>query len=139
MDKWHFNHLDSLEVKTSFTNELFMEDFAYMTPKLLIIYAFINNFCFERGIEFRVTSLVRSPEYDKVLGATSKTHQDGRALDFSIIPFSYAQVQELIDEVNTRFKDIGAISASTGKSRPINVHKNHDSVFGSHAHVQVRP
>lgn len=137
MDRWHHDHLDTMERKVNFSTELFLEDFAYMSPKLLLIFAFISHWCDERNIDFVVTSMIRSPKYDAQLKAKSSTHSDGRAFDMSIRPFTYEEIQQLVEDVNKNFDHIGAISARDGKSRPIVVHKNHDG-FGSHAHVQVR-
>lgn len=137
MDIWHLDHLDKLDIKCEFAPELFLEDFAFMSPKLMLMWAFINNWCADRNLDFRVTSMIRSPEYDKQLGAASTTHQEGRAFDMSLRGFSYQDVQDLIDVVAKNFSNIGAISRSSGTSRPIVVHKNHDGA-GTHAHLQVR-
>ena len=129
-------------------------DLNYMHPNLLMLFAYINAFCLENGISFNVTSIYRSEEKDKQLKAVSKTHQQGRAFDFSIRSehgWTYEKIQNLVDTLNelvntedlesgfaNPFYGIGALSARDLSQRVIVVHNNHDGP-GSHAHVQCKP
>lgn len=129
-------------------------DLNYMHPNLLMLLSVINAFCLENEIRFELTSIYRTAEKDSQLKAVSKTHQQGRAFDFSVKNehgWSYEKIQFLVDMLNelvetehlengapNPFHEIGAISGSDLKQRVIVVHKNHDG-GGIHAHVQVRP
>lgn len=113
-------------------------DLLYIHPHLMLILGFVNVFCYEQEIKFEITSIIRTVEEDKKLGATSSTHSTGRAFDFSIKEshgWTYEKIQLLIDEINKRFNYIGAISASNGLHNPIVIHDNGN---GRHAHIQVR-
>jgi hypothetical protein len=125
-------------------------DLNYMHPSLLLLLAHINLFCLENDLEFKITSIFRSAERDKQLGAVSKTHQEGRAIDVSIygwddevVDFLEAQINDLVEIEHLEngapnpFYQIGAISSKDFKQRAIVVHNNHDGP-GGHAHIQVR-
>jgi len=128
-----------------------LEDLNYIHPNLLLLFSYISTFCFERGIKFVVTSIIRSEKEDKRLKAKSRTHQ-GRAFDFSVRSvhgWTQIDIDELkeslehlvttkkIDGIPNPFYNIGAISAKTMKQRVILVHNNQNGE-GVHAHVQVR-
>lgn len=139
MDKWHADHTFKMKTFMTLDKCLDPRDFCKLSPPLVSILTFIYGFCAAKEITLHITSLIRSPEYDKKLGSKSKTHQDGRAFDFSIKSkhgWTYETIQHLINLVNENFKDIGAINLA-GESRPIIIHKNLDG-SGDHSHVQVR-
>lgn len=116
-------------------------DLLFIRPHLLEILAYVNTFCFEHGIKFQLTSIIRSKEENARLGAKSNTHVDCRAFDISLRKehgWTYELIQKMVNEVNERYSDYGAISSSTGQARPVYVHKN-STGNGIHAHFQVRP
>lgn len=111
-------------------------DLLFISPWLAIILMDISLFAYDRGLPFKLTSIIRTAEQDRILGASSKTHQQGRAFDFSIVEWSVSEINDLISYLNKKYKGYGAISAKDGKERLIIVH---DIGNGEHAHVQVRP
>ena len=111
-------------------------DLLYMPPALMMIFAFIANFCQIHGIKFVVTSIYRPPG-DGI--SKSTTHQTMRAFDVSLKSehgWNMDKIHDLKARVEYNFKHFGAISAASGESRPIVVH---DSGTGYHAHIQIRP
>lgn len=112
-----------------------VRDLLYMHPALLTILAFVNSFCNENKIHCEVTSIHRTAEEDARLGARTKTHQEFRAFDLSLINFSNRRIRELKMEIEREFEGVGAISSRTYSSRPIVVH---NVGHGYHAHFQVR-
>ena len=111
-------------------------DLSYMPPKLLIIFAFVSNFCHLNDIKFVVTSIYRPPN-DGI--STSKTHQEVRAFDVSlknIYGWNSDHINALKVMVDSNFKHFGAISKASGESRPIVIH---DTGSGLHAHIQIKP
>lgn len=139
-------------------SDLAIEDLQYMHPNLLLILAFINSFCHNNDIKFQLTSMYRTEEQNRKVGAKSKTHVEDRAFDFSIRKehgWTYEKIQELVNSIHEYterdpetgkykrvFMDNGAkVWADKNKtilmSRPIVIHKVKGGV--THAHVQVKP
>lgn len=128
-------------------------DLNFIQPELLLLMGLINKWCADRDINFQITSIIRTKEQDQKLKAISKTHQQGRAFDFSLQEkhgWTFELIQELcnylteLDRYQSEeltenpFYNIGAISIRTSQSTPIVVHKN-STGKGIHAHIQVRP
>lgn len=116
-------------------------DLPYLHPNMYFIIGTLSKFCQENGIKLVFTSAIRTPRHNKMIGATSKTHEQGRGLDFSIRSkhgWTYDLIQEVVSLITKKHSDIGAISAKTGLSRPIYIHKNANN-NGKHGHLQVRP
>lgn len=106
-----------------------------INPFLFKMLAHIIVMCSEHGVTPVITSVIRTPEENAAVGAVSKTHIEGRAIDISIRGWDKDFIKQVETEINFLFSNVGAISASTGKPRPIVVH---DVGFGAHIHVQTR-
>lgn len=120
-------------------SDLKVNDFFLLRPKVAEIMFYIANYCRKKNIRFVVTSLVRTKEQDKALGAKSSTHQEGRAFDFSIRRehgWTDRKLKEMQSLVNGRYLNDGAISFGSQKHKVIVIHLNANGE-GSHAHVQV--
>lgn len=113
-----------------------------MHPALFAMYSYVQGFCYSNDIEMVVTSIHRTKEQDAMLGAKSSTHQEFRAFDLSLKSehgWTYKKVERMREEIEDEFRNVGAISAASGESRPVYIHLNHnDPNFGTHAHFQIR-
>lgn len=112
-----------------------INDLRMINPKLLQIFAFVVTWANERSLPVEFTSIIRTPEENRMLGSSSSTHCDGRAFDMSARGWTTDDIDDLIFDVTDKFKDWGAISASDFQSRPVIYH---DIGHGSHFHFQVR-
>lgn len=128
-------------------------DLNFIHPNLFLILGFISKYCHDNNINLVISSIIRTPEENKKLGAVSKTHIEGRAIDISLRKehgWTYEKIQNLVNDLNyitdtecymdgrqNPFYQIGAISKSDKRQRVIVVHKNHTGL-GDHAHIQVR-
>lgn len=120
----------------------------YIHPSLMMMLGFVLNFASERNITVCITSIIRTPEENKAVGAKSLTHVQGRALDVSLRPefgWKNSDLQELEEKLLEKFSDVAALAfvgdSDHGDSsglvpRPMVVH---DAGSGSHIHFQVRP
>lgn len=111
-------------------------DFLLMHPKLLGMYSTVLDFCINNNIKCVITSIWRPPD-DGI--SKSRTHQTMRAIDISlkaIHGWNSLLIAELKGLIEREYKNIGAINASSGESRPIVIH---DAGSGIHAHLQIRP
>lgn len=131
-------HRSKLKKYMHFVQGGSIDDVTMFDPRLVIILGHVANYCLEANLPFNITSTIRTAKQDKRLGATSKTHQEGRAFDISLNDWTREDVQKMVDFVQSNFYEWGAISASTGMPRAVVVHKN-ASNNGVHAHLQVKP
>jgi len=111
-------------------------DLLFCHPAILVIIAYVNFFCFQHGIDFKVTSIIRTEKENKALKSKSKTHTEGRAFDFSSKNIPLDKLHMLIHELNVLFGHLGAYSSTDGIQRVIIIHNANNST-GSHAHVQI--
>lgn len=133
--------MNDLPMNIELDESIGLFQFLHVHPNLLILIGYVANYCKKQNVHFKITSLIRTEEKNRALKASSQTHVDGRACDFSLRPhhgWDYFKIQRLVDEVTYRFADIGAISNPNLLPRPIIVHDNQDGT-GKHAHLQVRP
>jgi hypothetical protein len=105
------------------------------SPWLLVILAdIVTNYAMPRKLPVIVTSLLRE-ENDGI--SETHIHQEGRALDLSVVGWTQQQISELSQYINSKYSAlIGAISAKDGISRACYYHNNGN---GWHFHIQVRP
>lgn len=112
------------------------DDLLYMSPSLLMMIAFVTQWCNSRNIQPVITSGIRTIEENRMVGAKSLTHPQGRAFDLSVrseYGFNEQSIQELIEAVEKEFKSVGALNKNL-ESRPIVRHVG----TGDHLHLQVR-
>ena len=121
------------------SDNLQVTDLLFIHPVLLVILAHISLFCHKHGINFQLTSIIRTLQENKDLKSKSTTHVDGRAFDFSVREehgWTYELIQRLINELNLLYGKYGALSKRDKIGRVIIVH---DGGHGKHAHVQIKP
>ena len=129
----------SYRPKIQFATDINPNDINKLDPRLLTIVNFIADYCEQNNITFVITSMIRSKERNKAVGAVSDTHTTGRAVDVSIKEkwgWNEAKLAIVMEEVQMRYNFIGAWSF-LGKQRTIIlVHSVGDS-NSLHMHLQV--
>jgi uncharacterized protein YcbK (DUF882 family) len=118
-----------------FKQPLKINEVRMINPKLFLILAFVVDWAEQRNLPVVITSMIRTPEQNRMLGSKSSTHCDKRAFDMSSKGWSTDDIDDLIADVSREFEDVGALSASDLKSRPVIYH---NIGHGSHFHFQVR-
>lgn len=103
----------------------------HMTPKMLLVFSLFVNYCKQKNLPVLVTNIKHKFPQSK-----SRTHPEGRAADFSVRGWTKSDIKLAIEYMNKVAYKYGAISASTGKPRPI---VYHDVGLGAHFHLQVSP
>lgn len=120
------------------------EDMFFIKPSLLMILSYTSHFCEQNNIKCVITDMISTLEDDarKGINRVSTTHAQGRAFDLSISS-SHGWTSKLIkqyeNDINLRYSFVGAKVYDGNRdliSRPIVVH---NSGYGVHAHLQVRP
>lgn len=117
-----------------------VKDLIYLHPRLFHMFGFVNVFCHLHNVGMRITSIYRTPEENKALGAKSKTHCEYRAFDMSLRVqegWNFALQEELKRQVEFNYKNVGAFNKH-GESRPIVIHSNAGDSSNVHAHFQIR-
>ena len=113
------------------------DDILYMHPHLLSILTTINLYCYHHNIDLVITSAYRSLAENKAVGAKTLVHTEDRAFDVSIrgdLNWNENHIRNVIQLVEEKHMDIGAISSASGESRPILRHRG----TADHLHIQVR-
>lgn len=102
-----------------------------MTALVLIdMLLFINT----NGQKAEVTSFIRDPHHNRLVGAKSETHVDGRAFDLHCKTWPAEFLKEFVTYFSHKYKGHGAISSSTGEEKLIVVHGEGENL---HCHVQL--
>lgn len=99
-------------------------------PALLIVLGFIALYCKEHDLQCVITSIK-----DDAPGRKSKTHEEGRAIDFSVRGIPRLHQRRLEHQLNTRY---GTELGTAPEGKPWRVIVIHDAGSGSHIHAQVR-
>lgn len=131
------NFTQTDDIKFRYSHSVNPSDFNSIHPILREIMVDISNFCIDNNITLFVTSVIRTPERNRELGAVSDTHVEGRAVDFSIrseFGWTKDMLSKLEKLLESKYGAVGAYSYS-GKQKVIVIH---DIGHGIHAHIQVR-
>lgn len=123
-----------------FKNKNHFRHLLYVHPLLVVVMFDVKVYCLENNIPFKVTSIIRTPQENRALGATSTTHSDGRAFDLSTIEMIKAgvdeyKISELMQFFNRKYKDYAAISKSNNKRTLVVRHIG----TADHLHFQLSP
>jgi hypothetical protein len=110
-----------------------LDDIQMIHPNLFIMLSTVLSYSAKHDLPVVITSLIN--DRDGVVSKSS-THSTGRAVDLSIRGWNDHHLNDLELLINTKHSDIGAISASTLKPRPILIH---NVSYGAHMHLQVKP
>lgn len=119
-----------------FKNEEDQIHILYMSPKLGEVLLDMYQFFKQGGYEFVITSIIRSYEENKRLGAKSTSHCEGRAVDIRANHVDYNFTKDFVTYFNHKYSNVAAISASTGQPRLVVAH---GQGMNFHFHVQLSP
>lgn len=108
----------------------------FVHPLIVMVMFDMMNYCNENGLSFKVTSIIRTPKEDKLLGTKHKVHQEGRAFDLRSWGEGWDAytIGQFIDHYNKKYYDYGAVSSNDLKRRLV---VYHNSGSGHHFHIQI--
>lgn len=129
-------HRENLKRRIKVNNGIDFTDLQWLDPRLVLVVADLSYFCAVNGQSFVLSSIIRSPKQDEILGAKSTTHSTGRAVDVSIRFWSPTFLNRVVSYLEKEHGKFGAVSAKTGDRRLVVVHNNYDGA-GKHMHLQV--
>lgn len=126
-------YLEMLNSNIKVKHDVSWSDLAFLDPSLFQVIGWISAYCIKYKLPFVITSLV----HDRMnVKSKSKTHETGRAFDFSTNGINKYHCRVICERLNEKFKDIAAISAESGK--PVLAVYGDDQHL-NHIHIQVRP
>jgi len=112
----------------NFKEDVDPHDLTQFQPATWILWSATILYCEEFGLPLTITSLISDRENVK---AVSNTHETGRAFDISVRGWTEQSIHRFCFIMNRNYRDIAAISASTGLERAAVYHDNH-------IHLQVK-
>ena len=121
-------------IRITCQDDIDMRDLLDMQPALFILLTRTLLYCNEFKIPCKITSLISDR---KDVKSVSKTHEQGRAVDISVVGWTQLHIQKFVHMMNKDYADIAAISY-TDKMPRAAVYHNYKNQ-GSHIHLQVRP
>jgi len=122
-----------MSFKLEFKDDIIVNDLMFLTSNCSILFVEFMKYCQKNSLPCKISS-IRSDR--KNIRSVSKTHETGRAIDFSIRGWTTDDIDDCVHYFNRHYSNIAAISYSDGKPRAI-VH--HNFGHGDHIHIQVRP
>jgi len=109
-------------------------DLQRVSPRLIVVLGDLIENLHRRGMPpLKMTSIIR--DKNSKIKSASRTHQEGRAIDISIMGWDVEEADDIVHDFNSKYEDIAAISASDGVPRLMLLH---NSGYGPHIHIQVR-
>lgn len=116
------------------------KDFYRLDPRLIDVVEAVAQFCQKNGVQLVITSMIRTKERNLAVKSRSLTHVEGRAVDFSVKErwgWNEAKLMLLMEEMEMRFKSIGAISYMGNRRTILLIHETTSKEGALHAHIQV--
>ncbi len=110
-----------------------LNDLKELQPACWILLTAALLYCKEHNIMLTITS-IKSDR--KNVNSVSKTHEEGRALDISVRGWSSLHRTRLCYILNRDYLHLAAVSYKDHKPRAAVLH---DSGYGEHIHLQVKP
>jgi hypothetical protein len=117
-----------------FKNPKHASHLMYVHPMTALILMDMILYISASGYNPMVTSFIRTPHDDRKVGATSDTHQGGRAFDLRCKDWSEEFKKEFQIFFENKYKGHGAVSAKTGTENLVYIHGIGDN---EHVHVQL--
>lgn len=117
-------------------DDIVLEDLQELQPATMILFLAALLYAKDNNLVCRITS-IKSDR--KNVNSVSGTHEDGRAIDIgcrSEDGWTKIHINRLCYRLNRDYGDIAAISSKDLKPRAV---VYHDSGYGAHLHLQVRP
>lgn len=109
--------------------------FGFLHPKMKECARDMAEYCKDEfGIEMVITCTVSLPKEDLAVGRVHKGHQQRRCIDVRVNDWQQPWIHKFRDHFNEKYKDIGAVSASSGHRSFIVIHGEGANV---HAHAQL--
>lgn len=113
-------------------DDINMNDMLGLTPKLYELMAGYFKYAAIKKLPVKITSI----KSDRAqVQAVSKTHEQGRAIDFSTKDWPIDEIHNCVNYLNTHYRHIAAISYSNNEPTAALFH---DASYGAHLHLQVR-
>jgi hypothetical protein len=110
-------------------------DWDLVDEKLLVVIDWLISHCDKRGLQLRITSIIRP----KIPGfSVSRTHEEKRAFDVGLIGWTDSDARDCVVRAAQDLKGIGAISAKTGREAVAVFEDGITAGKGRHLHFQVR-
>lgn len=116
-----------------FKNNVIKDRLFSIHPLLLMVVFDMANWCYERDIDFVITDGLTTKKEDKKINRKYAVHREGRGIDIRSSVFNKYQLKEFESYFESKYKDIAATSASTGKKELVVIHKG----TAMHIHVQI--
>ena len=110
-----------------------LEDLKDLQPAMWVLFTSALLYCKEHNILLVITSINSDR---KNINSVSTTHEEGRAVDISTNGWPDLHINRLCYRLNRDHGDIAAISAKDLIPRAAIYH---NSGYGAHIHLQVRP
>jgi hypothetical protein len=124
--------MGSVTQRFTLKDDVVMEDFMLISPKVLIVLGHLIAFAEVRGLPVNVTSIISDRED---VQSISRTHEDGRALDVSVKGWKKSDIDDCVTQLDNIVGHYGAISYNDSQRR-VAVYHNYRGQ-GDHLHLQV--
>ena len=114
-----------------FKNDKARDTYPQLKDELKDAIYWCSKWCDSRKVPFVITRCI-----DEMIPgvSTSRTHEEGRAVDVSVKGWAADDIDDFVHDSNKQFGSIGAISATDGVSRFCVFHVG----TAAHFHLQVR-
>lgn len=135
------NTIERLEYIRSYAKNLTHKDgvnpldWDRVDAHLLLLLDFAIDFATSKDLPITITSIIR-PQIKGI--SKSKTHEQGRAFDFSVHGWTQTLIDLCVQQTNDTFS-IGAISMSDSKEHEVVYEDGITAGTAPHLHFQVRP
>lgn len=110
-----------------------LNDILEIDASMLVLFTRAVLYCKEYNLPCVITSIKGDRDNIK---SSSKTHSEGRAIDMSVKGWTDQHVHRFCFIINRDYSDIAAISSTDNVPRAAIFH---DSGYGPHIHLQVKP
>lgn len=111
-------------------------EFSKILPRLREVIFDLSGFFEAHGHKLVITDLLEENGEGERLNRVSTSHKEGRACDLRVYNLPKAFINKVIELYNEKYKEISAISSTSGKPTLIVYHDNGN---GIHFHIQIRP
>jgi len=122
-----------MKLRYTLKSDCDLKDMRMISPTLMIMFATVLEFADTYNLPVKITSIIS----DRInVVSKSKTHETGRALDFSVAGWSSRNIGDLTAILLEKHEEIAAISSSDLKPKPLVCHDYLGQ--GSHCHLQSK-
>ena len=122
-----------MKINFEFKNPYELQELRMLNPKLLLVFSALNFWCENKKIPLVVTSAIRTEAENKTVGAKSRTHVEGRAIDISVKGWESEDIERAMEFLKDEYYHWGAVSADSGKRNLVIFHNG----TAPHLHIQI--